>query len=74
MMMIQKFWVMTSLQRTTHPIANQNVYVCAIKIHLTECFVFELKIGKKIFKVVLLYRSLSQSNDELETFLGVDIG
>ena len=35
---------------------------------LQECIVFELKIGKKIFKIVSLYRSPNQSQAKFETF------
>ena len=36
--------------------------------YLQECIVFELKIGNKFCKIVSLYRSPNQSQDEFETF------
>ena len=36
--------------------------------YFQKCIVFELKIGNKFCKIVSLYRSLSQSRDEFETF------
>ena len=36
--------------------------------YLQECIVFELKIGNKSCKIVSLYRSPNQSQDEFETF------
>ena len=35
---------------------------------MQECIVFELKIGNKFCKIVSLYRSPNQSQDEFETF------
>ena len=36
--------------------------------YLNECIVFYIKLGDKIFSFVVLYRSLSQSSDEFESF------
>ena len=35
---------------------------------MQECIVFELKIGNKFCKIVCLYGSPNQSQDEFETF------
>ena len=35
---------------------------------MQECIVFELKIGNKFCKIVSLYRSANQFQDEFETF------
>ena len=35
---------------------------------MQECIVFELKIGNKFCKIVPLYRSPNQCQDEFETF------
>ena len=35
---------------------------------MQECIVFELKIGNKFCKILSLYRSPNQSQDEFETF------
>ena len=67
------------LIRTDHPSNSKRRGVCVyyrnslpLKIldifHFQECIVFELKAGNKFCKIVSLYRSSNQSQDELETF------
>ena len=36
---------------------------------MQECIIFELTIGNKFCKIVSLYRSPNQSQDEFETFI-----
>ena len=36
---------------------------------LNECIIFEINVGKKLYSFISLYRSPSQSSNELETFL-----
>ena len=36
--------------------------------YLNECIVFDIKVGNKICSFVVLYRSLSKSSDEFESF------
>ena len=41
-----------------------------IKINcLKECIVFDIKLGDKFCNFIVLYRSISQSTDKLESFL-----
>ena len=67
------------LIRADHPSNSKRGGVCVyyrnslpLKIldifYLQECIVFELKIGNKFCKIVSLYRSPNQSQDEFETF------
>ena len=67
------------LIRGDHPSNSKRGGVCVyyrnslpLKIldifYLQECIVFELKIGNKFCKIVSLYRSPNQSQDEFETF------
>ena len=67
------------LIRVDHPSNSKRGGVCVyyrnslpLKIldifYLQECIVFELKIGNKFCKIVSLYRSPNQSQDEFETF------
>ena len=37
--------------------------------YLQECITFEIRIGRKCCKFICLYRSSSQTNDKLESFL-----
>ena len=68
------------LIRADHPSNSKRGGVCVyyrnslpLKIldifYLQECIVFDLKIGNKFFKIVSLYRSPNQSQDEFETFI-----
>ena len=68
------------LIRGDHPSNSKRGGVCVyyrnslpLKIldifYLQECIVFDLKIGNKFFKIVSLYRSPNQSQDEFETFI-----
>ena len=67
------------LIRAHHPSNSKQGGVCVyyrnslpLKIldifYLQECIVFELKIGNKFCKILSLYRSHNQSQDEFETF------
>ena len=64
--------------RADHPCNNKRGGVCVYYrnslpleildiFYLQECIVFELKIGNKFCKIVSLYRSPNQSQDEFET-------
>ena len=68
-----------ALVRSDHPTTAKRRGVCldyknnlplrVLNIgYLNRCLTFELKIGDKICNFVVLYRSPSQSQDELETF------
>ena len=68
------------MSRADHPSGNRRGGVCIyykeslpIKMlninYLQECICFDLKIGSKLCTIVSLYRSPSQSADELEKFL-----
>ena len=68
------------MSRADHSSGNRRGDVCiyyeeslTIKMlninYLQECISFDLKLGSKLFTIVSLYRSQSQSADEIENFL-----
>ena len=69
-----------NMVRAIHPSGNRRGRVCVyyketlpIKMldinYLQECICFDLKIGSKLYSIVSLYRSPSQTRDEFDEFL-----
>ena len=65
--------------RTDHPSNNKRRGVCVfyrttlplrvlIISYLSECITFEISIGNKVCRLIHLYRSPSQTQDEFQTF------